>query len=71
MSKITLTAENGNNTLTSIKRHIYDEKGKINHEMTRFLIDLAERAYEIKGTKNPRICAASFVTGTITAAQRR
>ena len=66
---IKLTPANGDTTLASIKRHIYEEKGKITHEMTRFLIDLAERAYEIKGTKNPRICAASFVTGTIAHAR--
>lgn len=68
---VKLTAENGNTTLASIKRHIYDERGKVTHEMTNFLITLAERAYEIKGTKNPRICAASFVTSTINNAQRR
>jgi len=68
---VKLTAENGNTTLASIKRHIYEEKGKINHEMTNFLIALAERAYEIKGVDNARVCAASFVTGTITNAQRR
>ena len=68
---IKLTPANGDTTLTSIKRHINDERGKITKEMTNFLIDLAERAYEIKGTKNPRICAASFVTSTITNAQRR
>ena len=66
---ITLTAANGDTTLTSIKRHIYEEKGKITREMTNFLIDLAERAYEIKEVKNPRICAASFVTSTITHAR--
>jgi len=66
---IKLTAANGDTTLTSIKRHIYAEKGKITREMTNFLIDLAERAYEIKETKNPRICAASFVTSTIAHAR--
>lgn len=66
-----LTPANGDTTLASIKRHIYEEKGKINHEMTNFLITLAERAYEIKGTQNARVCAASFVTGTINNAQRR
>jgi len=66
---VKLTAENGNTTLTSIKQHIYAEKGKITREMTTFLIDLAERAYEIKETKNPRICAASFVTSTIAHAR--
>ena len=68
---VKLTAENGNTTLASIKRHIYEEKGKLTHEMTNFLINLAERAYEIKGAEHARICAASFVTGTITNAQRR
>ena len=66
---VKLTADNGRATLASIKRHINDERGKISPEMKRFLIDLAERAYEIKETKNPRICAASFVTSTIAHAR--
>ena len=69
MSTIQLTAENGTQTLTSIKRHIYDFEGKITTEMTNFLITLATRAYEIKKADNPRICAASFVVGTISNAQ--
>lgn len=66
---ITLTTTNVDTTLNSIKRHIYEEKGKITREMGQFLIDLAERAYEIKGIQNPRICAVSFVTSTITHAR--
>jgi len=68
---VKLTADNGRATLASIKRHINDERGKISPEMKRFLIDLAERAYEIMEVANPRSCAASFVTGTINNAQRR
>lgn len=68
---VKLTAENANTTLTSIKRHIYGEQGVITSQMKDFLIALAERAYEIKGTKNPRVCGASFVSGTIAHAKRR
>ena len=71
MSKITLTAENGNTTLNTIKAYIYNEKGKLDSTMISFLFDLAERAYEIKGVNGARTCGVSFVSGTITNAQRR
>ena len=71
MSKITLTAENGNTTLNTIKAYIYNEKGKLDGTMISFLFDLAERAYELKGSNAPRVCGVSFVSGTITNAQRR
>ena len=71
MSKITLTAENGETTLNTIKTYIYNEKGKLDGTMIRFLFDLAERAYELKGTRDPRTCGVSFVAGTITNAKRR
>ena len=51
MSKITLTAENGETTLSTIKAYIYNEKGKLDGTMIRFLFDLAERAYEVKGVR--------------------
>ena len=62
-----LTSREADNTINSIYRHIEEEEGRINTEMTRFLIQLAERAYEIKGEKNPHVNAASFVITTITA----
>ena len=71
MSKITLTAKNGETTLSTIKAYIYNEKGKLDGTMIQFLFDLAERAYEVKGTTNPRMCGVSFVSATITHAQRR
>ena len=71
MSKITLTAENGETTLSTIKAYIYNEKGKLDGTMIRFLFDLAERAYELKGVNAARTCGISFVSATITNAQRR
>ena len=70
-AKTTLTPANGETTLSSIKAYIYNEKGKLDGTMIRFLFDLAERAYELKGTRNPRMCGISFVSATITNAQRR
>ena len=71
MSKITLTADNGSTTLTTIKAYIYNEKGKLDSTMISFLFDLAERAYELKGVNAARTCGVSFVSATITNAQRR
>ena len=71
MSKITLTAENGNTTLNTIKAYIYNEKGKLDKTMVGFLFDLAERAYELKGVNGARSCGVSFVSATIINAQRR
>ncbi len=71
MSTIKLTAENGENTLKHIKAYIYIEKGKLDGTMISFLFDLAERAYEMKGVRSPRTCGVSFVSATITNAQRR
>ena len=71
MSKITLTAENGTTTLSTIKAYIYNEKGKLDGTMISFLFDLAERAYELKGVREARTCGVSFVSATITNAQRR
>ena len=71
MSTPKLTANNGTNTLQTIKAYIYNEKGKLDGTMIDFLFDLAERAYEIKGTRNARTCGISFVSATITNAQRR
>ena len=71
MSKTILTPANGETTLSSIKAYIYNEKGKLDRTMIRFLFDLAERAYEIKGTRDPRACGVSYVSATVTNAQRR
>jgi len=68
---IKLTADNGNSTLNTIKAYIYNEKGKLDDTMIKFLFDLAERAYELKGVNGARTCGVSFVTGTIVNAQRR
>ncbi len=71
MSKTTLTPANGETTLSTIKAYIYNEKGKLDRTMIRFLFDLAERAYELKGVREPRSCGVSFVSATITNAQLR
>ena len=71
MSKITLSAENGETTLSTIKAYIYNEKGKLDGTMIRFLFDLAERAYEVKGVREARTCGVSFVSATISNAKRR
>ena len=71
MSKTILTPANGETTLSTIKAYIYNEKGKLDGTMIRFLFDLAERAYEIKGVREARTCGVSFVSATITNAQRR
>ena len=70
MSTIKLTAENGITTLSTIKAYIYNEKGKLDGTMIKFLFDLAERAYELKGVREARTCAVSFVSATISHAQR-
>ena len=70
MSTIQLTAENGITTLATIKAYIYNEKGKLDGTMIKFLFDLAERAYELKGVREARTCAVSFVSATISHAQR-
>ena len=70
MSKITLTAENGTTTLNTIKAYIYNEKGKLDGTMINFLFDLAESAYELKGVREARTCGISFVSATISHAQR-
>ena len=67
---IKLTAENGNSTLNTIKAYIYNEKGKLDGTMINFLFDLAERAYELKGVREARTCGISFVSATISHAQR-
>ena len=71
MTKIPLTAKNGETTLNTIKAYIYNEQGKLDSTMISFLFDLAERAYELKGVNSARTCGVSFVSGTITNAQRR
>ena len=71
MSKTILTPANGETTLSTIKAYIYNEKGKLDGTMIRFLFDLAERAYELKGVREARTCGVSFVSATITNAQRR
>ena len=71
MPTIKLTAENGETTLKSIKAYIYNEQGKLDGTMIKFLFDLAERAYELKGVRAARTCGISFVSATITNAQRR
>ena len=70
MSAVQLTAENGVTTLSTIKAYIYNEKGKLDGTMINFLFDLAERAYELKGVREARTCAVSFVSATISHAQR-
>ena len=71
MSKPKLTADNGANTLNTIKTYIYNEQGKLDETMIGFLFDLAERAYELKGVNGARTCGISFLSATITNAQRR
>ena len=71
MSTIKLTADNGTTTLNTIKAYIYNESGKLDSTMISFLFDLAERAYELKGVNGARTCGVSFVSATITNAQRR
>ena len=71
MSTVKLTAENGETTLSTIKAYIYNEQGKLDGTMISFLFDLAERAYELKGVRSARTCGVSFVSATITNAQRR
>ena len=72
MSTTKLTAENGTNTLNTIKAYIYNEGGKLDSTMISFLFDLAERAFELKGAKvAARTCGVSFVSAAITHAQRQ
>lgn len=71
MSTIELTADNGTNTLNTIKAYIYNEGGKLNDTMIGFLFDLAERAYELKGVREARACGVSFVSATINLALRQ
>lgn len=62
---------NSNTTITSIKRYIYAQKGKLSEAVTWSLVEHVTTAYEIKGIDRPRASAVSFVFGTITNAQRR
>ena len=71
MSTIKLTTDNGTTTLNTIKAYIHNESGKLDSTMISFLFDLAERAYELKGVNGARTCGVSFVSATITNAQRR
>lgn len=62
------TIENANNTLSTIKRHLVDlrtECKTITPEMVTFLSQMAGRCYEVKGTRDPQSCGASYVQGMI------
>ena len=62
---------NSTTTITSIKRYIYGQKGKLSQALAWSLVEHVTTAYEIKGVDRPRACAVSFVFATIRNAQRR
>ena len=62
------TIENADNTLTTIKRNLVDirtGRKTITPEMVTFLSQMATRCYEVKGTRDPQSCGASYVRGMI------
>ena len=63
--------ENAKHTLTTIKKYIYAQRGKVSPQMKAALIVQATHCYEVLEVTNAAACGASFVIGTISNSQHR